>query len=123
MERIKASRGESRNGGWAALTMFLKAHETAEQQVIRPVIDDMADPDEAQSRMAEEQQADTAVAELSALGADNPEFGARFAAFAEKVHEHAEAEEHEELPLLMKLTPEQRLELGGAFLSVFQAAS
>jgi len=122
MERIKSARGENRTGGWDALTSFLKAHETAEQQVIRPVVEDMADPGEAQSRIAEEQEADQAVAELTALGADNPQFGAKFAAFAEKVHEHAEAEEHDELPLLMKLTPEQRLEMGSMFLSVFQGA-
>ena len=122
MERIKASRGENRTGGWEALTSFLKAHEAAEQQVIRPVIEDIADPDEAQSRIAEEQEADATVAELTALGADDPQFGERFAAFAQKVHEHAEAEEHDELPLLMKLAPEQRVELGSMFLSVFQAA-
>ena len=105
------------------MATFLKAHETAEQKVIRPVIEDTANADEAHARIAEEQEADKAVAELSALGPDNPQFGAKFAEFADKVHEHAEHEEHEELPLLLKLSAEQRLELGGTFLAAFQAAS
>jgi hemerythrin superfamily protein len=123
MERIKAARGDSRVGGWEALTRMLKAHETAEQKVVRPFVEDTANPGEAQARNAEEQEADRAIMELNELGADSPEFGPKFGEFASKVHEHAEHEEQNELPLLMQLSAEQRLEIGGMFLAAFRAAS
>jgi hypothetical protein len=119
MERIKSARGQDRVDGWAALTTFLKAHETAEQQVIRPVMADGHDS-EAQARLAEEAEADEAVAQLSALGADSPDFGPQFARFADQVHAHAEAEEHDELPVLKRLPQDKRVDLGTQFLAAFQ---
>jgi hemerythrin HHE cation binding domain-containing protein len=123
MERIKSARGQNRVDGWEALKRFLKAHETAEQQVIRPVVETGDNPAEAEARMAEEAEADQAVARLSVIGADSPEFGPEFAQFAEKVHQHAEAEEHDELPLLKQLPAERRVDLGTQFLASFQSVA
>jgi hypothetical protein len=123
LERLKGASGETLASGWEALKKFLKAHETAEQQVVRPVIERGDDPAEAHARIAEEQEADEAVARLSSLGTDSPEFAAKLAEFAGKVHEHAEAEEHDELPLLKQLPVDRRIEMGTKFLASFDAAS
>jgi hypothetical protein len=122
MERIKTADGDERAKGWEALKKFLKAHETAEQQVIRPVVEHSDDPAEAQARIGEEQEADQTVARLSSLGADSPEFADKFEEFAEKVHQHAEAEEHDELPILKELPEDRRIDMGNQFMASFTAA-
>jgi hypothetical protein len=122
IERIKAARGKNRVNGLEALATFLTAHETAEQQVVRPVSERTAGGGEAQARIAEERKADAALAELVSMGAAHPEFGPKFAEFADSVHEHAEREEHEEFPSFDKLSGEQRLQLGSDFLAAFEAA-
>ena len=122
MQRLAAARGGNRRTDWTALIAFLKAHETAEQKVVRPAVESGASSNEAGDRNAEEQEADHAIAELDAVGPDSPQFGAMFADFAKKVHDHAEAEEKHELPILRGLPEDRRVQLGTDFMAAFQAA-
>jgi hypothetical protein len=121
MERIKAARGENRANGWTALTTFLKAHETAEQEVVHPISRKTASDEQAEARLKEEREADEAIVELTRIGPDNAEFGPKFAEFADDVHEHAEREEHEEFPTFDSLSSDQRIQLGSDFLAAFKA--
>lgn len=123
MDRIAGARGGNRTTDWTALTTFLKAHETAEQKVVRPAVERGDSGAEGADRNAEEHEADHAIAELNAVGPDSPQFAAMFADFAKKVHDHAEAEEQHELPILRGLPEDRRLQLGTDFLAAFQAAS
>lgn len=122
MERIKTGSADSRADGWNALTAFLEAHETAEQQVVHPISRRTASVEQAEARLAEEREADEAIAELNELQTDTAAFGTKFAEFAEKVHEHAEHEEHEEFPSFDALSTEVRQQLGSDFLAAFEGA-
>jgi iron-sulfur cluster repair protein YtfE (RIC family) len=107
-----------------ALKSFLSAHETAEQTVVRPVTQETASEEEAAARNAEEAEADKSLAELTAMGTDDPRFRSTFAKFKKDVAEHAEKEEHEEFPTIQKSrTAAQRIQLGADFLEVFAKAS
>ena len=120
LERVKAASGEQRAIDFDALKTFLKAHETAEQTVVRPVSQETASDAEAAARNAEEEEADKALAELTGMGADDPSFESMFSTFMKNVADHAEKEEHEEFPTILKSrTVEQRFQLGKGFLEAF----
>ena len=124
MERVQNARGEDRITNFEALKKLLKAHETAEQEVLRPVSRQTAGQDEAQQRITEETEADAALAELGALGADSEAFGPKFSEFKKAVSAHAENEEHDEFPTIDKSrSAEQRIQMGTDFLAAFAAAS
>ncbi len=122
IEQVTSGTGAARADDWDRLSRLLRAHETAEQEVIRPLVQRSDDPQEAQARNAEEQEADQEVARLSSMGADSPDFRPAFDEFAGTVHDHAEAEEQHELSMLRELPWARRVELGAEFLAAFQAA-
>jgi hemerythrin superfamily protein len=124
MERVKSATADQRAAGFDALKAFLKAHETAEQTVVRPVSQETASEAEAAARNAEEEEADKALAELTGMGVDDPSFDSMFATFMKDVADHAEHEEHEEFPTILKSrTVEQRVQLGRDFLEAFAKSS
>ncbi len=117
LDRVTHSTGDERSANFTAVTAFMKKHETAEQQVVRPIIEETDRGEEADARNAEEQQADQAIAALSALDMDSFEFDAQFDQLKAAVAAHAEAEEHNEFPVIeSSRTVEQRTELGRQFL-------
>ncbi|BDT91749.1 hemerythrin [Nocardia sputorum] len=88
---------------FTGLVRLLAVHESAEEEVVHPVAGRArfgADADIVQPRLAEENAAKRALADLYDLGVDHPEFDARLARFAAAVDEHATHEEAEEFPLL-----------------------
>ncbi len=117
LDEISASKGDERRASFQAATAFMKKHETAEQSIVRPIVEESGDEAEARSRMAEEQEADRLILQLSSLDLDSPEFETRFASLKSAVTAHADAEENNEFPILEKARNEdQRIELGRAFL-------
>ena len=94
---LEGASGEQKSAVFANLAAKLKAHETAEQQVVHPLLQ-RADATEVQHRIAEEQTADQELAELERMGCDDPGFDGAVRAFKSQVLQHAEAEEHEEHP-------------------------
>jgi hemerythrin superfamily protein len=123
MEQINSASGPARKVLFENLTTTLKAHETAEESVVRPVTMQTAGADVAEARNAEEDEANEVIASLSKLDVDSEDFERQFAEFKQAVSDHAEAEEHEEFPSIeANRTSDERLELGSRFLKEYQAA-
>ena len=89
---------------------FLAFHEAAEQVSIHPYRDRLgAESEVADQRLVEEDEAGEVLAELERMPLDSDEFLTTFRQLARAVVEHAEAEEHEELPLIDRLVGEDDL--------------
>jgi hemerythrin superfamily protein len=122
-DQVLATSGSDRLQNFRQLTTLLKAHETAEQVVVRPVTTETAGNDVVEARNEEESEADEDIAALSKLDVDSADFEAQFAAFKKAVSDHAEAEEHDEFPTIKAARSEKdRRALGEQFLAEFQAA-
>lgn len=92
---------------------LLAVHEAAEQVVVRPRSRVTAGESVANDRDAEEKAAAKALVQLEEIPIDTHEFDAQFAAFAQSVTEHADAEEAQEFPrILIHYDAEERLRLG-----------
>ena len=123
MAQIAKAEGDTRQNGFDKLKTMLKAHETAEQKILRPVTRETAGVQETDQRNQEEAKADQVLAELGSLDAAGPDFAAKFADFTKAVSDHAEAEEHQEFPtVLASRSIVERIQLGKAFLEEFARA-
>jgi hypothetical protein len=123
LEQVGGSSGQDRKQAFDRLAGLLKAHETAEESVVRLVSDQTAGAEVAQARNAEEDEADEVIAKLQQLDVDSADFDAQFAEFTKAVSDHAEAEEHDEFPTIRDgRSPEDRIALGERFLAEFRAA-
>jgi carbon monoxide dehydrogenase subunit G/hemerythrin superfamily protein len=108
--RVQAASGDAKKQLFADLADLLHTHESGEQQVVHPVTRQSA-PDGQQvatARVEEEIKADQALAELKAMSIGDPQFHTKLEAFHQAVLAHATHEEHEEFPLLRRLTVERR---------------
>ncbi len=107
-----ANSSELRTIAFKQLRILLAVHESAEEMVLRPVsrrCDEMI----AARRSREERGANEVLARLEHRLVDGPEFEAEFAAFESSLLAHAEAEEREEFPAVLRATdPRQRQRLG-----------
>ena len=85
----------------------LSVHETAEEEVVWPVVrTDLANGSAlAAARIGEEEEANRVMAKLEALDFDSNEFSSVFEEFRRAVLDHAEREENEIFPLLRQLDP------------------
>jgi hemerythrin superfamily protein len=119
LARVESAVGSDKEAAFAELRSLLHAHEMGEQEIVHPATRDFAgEGDIASALLAEEQDADEALAQLSALGTTDGDFDARFAEFRAAVLAHAEHEEQEEFPALRaSLAPEQLVSLGAKLLS------
>jgi hypothetical protein len=119
LERVAGSKGEERTNNLAAAVAFMKRHETAEQNVVRPIVTEANQSAEAEARNAEEKEADGVIAELTILDVDSSEFETKFAALMQAVSDHAETEETDEFPIVETARSEaDRITLGEKFLKV-----
>ena len=102
---------------FAELARKIEAHETAEQDLVHPLVSVTPSGDGiAHARLAEEADGKHALERLKRMGVVDPMFVSTFAEFRQAVLRHAEHEEHEEHPLLADtLDPEQLRRLGGEF--------
>ena len=110
LEAVTSAKGSARRDAFEQLAAKLKAHEAAEQKVVHPLTVEEGDADEARALQAEESAASSALKELEGLDVDSPEFENAFARLKEDVLAHAEEEEHEEHPRLMRETSTDELE-------------
>lgn len=123
LDEVSSSSGNERERAFERLAVLLKAHETAEEAVVRPVTEETAGADVADARNEEEAEADEVIATLKSLAVDSGDFDAKFAEFTKAVSDHAEAEEQDEFPTIRSgRSDEQRIELGEQFLSAFRTA-
>jgi hypothetical protein len=79
LEQVSGSSGQDRKQAFDRLAGLLKAHETAEESVVRPVSEQTAGAEVAQARNAEEDEADEVIAKLRHLDVDSADFDAQFA--------------------------------------------
>jgi len=122
MTKVSNLAGQARLQAFTELSGLLKAHERAEQEILRPVGVDAEGKRSAKARTKEEHAADEALLHLDGLDVDGAEFRDRFDTFRIMVEEHADAEEKQELaPLLEAVAPEERIRLGQAFLGAVGA--
>lgn len=123
LDEVRSKSGPERKRAFELLGTLLKAHETAEESVVRPVTKETAGPEVAEARNDEEAEADKVIAKLKQLDPDSPEFESEFGEFSEAVEQHAEAEENDEFPTLQSgRSQDERIELGEQFLAQFRAA-
>jgi len=126
MARVRSSSEQDRKGGFDQLRCLLAAHEAAESEVVHRVAcrDLGTDDHVVTERLAEEDQAGTAVARLEQLEVTSEEFASEFATFEKAVIAHAEAEEHKELPAVAgRLDARQEHEMVAALSQVAGLAS
>jgi len=123
LDQIEQASGAKRKNLFDQLTTTLKAHETAEESVVRPITKETAGEGVADARNAEEAEANDVIAALSELDVDSPEFDEEFATFKQAVSDHAEAEETQEFPTIESArSVNERKELGDDFVAQFEAA-
>lgn len=108
---IPAASGDRKQELFHDLVRLLAVHESAEELVVHPTARrkiDNGDPI-VSARLAEEDEAKHALADLYDLGVDHADFDTRLREFADKVVKHATAEETEEFVQLRKTVGTQEL--------------
>ncbi len=97
---VESSSGEARQQEFDHLRALLAVHETAEEEVLRPVTRSAVTNGEAvaDSRIEEENEAKEVLAKLEKMGVDDSKFLSEFLEFKKSVLEHATHEETEEFP-------------------------
>lgn len=99
---VQDGRGEERAEAYRSFQHYLAAHEAVEELVLHPSLMAVADGTTvAKDRVDEEHQASALVQQLEQFDVDTPQFGETFAQLADAVTRHAEAEEHQELTMLL----------------------
>jgi hemerythrin superfamily protein len=102
--KVEANTGVRQAEAFERLRRLLAVHETAEEQVVHPLVrrslpsgDQIVD-----ARLEEEKQGKRMLRDLERMGIDDPSFTPMFARFRAAVLQHAEREEREEFPVLRK---------------------
>lgn len=123
LAEVEGAKGQSREEAFSALAQKLKAHETAEQEVVHPITDEVGAPDVADSVEKEETIASQILASMEDLDVSSDEFETKFQELKAGVMAHAQHEEAEEHPRIMESESAETLEeLGRDFESVENAA-
>jgi len=97
---VSAAQGADRTRAFEQLVRLLAVHETAEQQVLRPVTREVIDGGDtlADERIAEERQAKQMLVDLERIAPDAAEFLPELEKLRTAVLEHAENEEAHDFP-------------------------
>jgi hypothetical protein len=109
LQAVVSASGSARRDAFATLAAKLKAHEAAEQKVVHPLTADEGDAEEAATLQAEESAASKALERLEDLDVDSSEFESAFAHLRTDVLAHAQEEEREEHPRLLRETSADEL--------------
>jgi hemerythrin superfamily protein len=99
---LRTARGDAAQEPFDQLRKLLAVHETAEEEVVYPALRSLGADDIVEARLAEEDQAKEALADLEKMGPTAPGFAGELASFEKAVLAHAEAEETEVFPRLRK---------------------
>jgi hemerythrin superfamily protein len=107
-DAVSSGGHEAKSRTFDELRALLAVHETAEEMVLRPVSRDTAGEAVAEARMHEEADAAKVLAELEKMDADSPDFDQTLHALRTAVYDHAEREETEEFPAILRECDEAR---------------
>lgn len=109
MTRVATSSGADRSGAFAQFRRLVAVHEAAEQTLLHPQgVTRLTDVDVSEERITEEEAAGAIITQLEHL--DGPDFTVQFGLLQSAVLRHAEAEEREELPLLVDALPDRTVD-------------
>jgi hemerythrin superfamily protein len=115
---LRTANGEAANQPFDDLRAMLAVHETAEEEVVYPALRGLGFDDIVQARLAEEDEAKKALADLEKMGPTAPEFAGELASFEKAVLAHAEAEETHVFPRLQQgIDAEQRQKMALAVMA------
>jgi hemerythrin superfamily protein len=110
---IRDTRGERRKEAFDELRALLAVHEVAEELVLRPTSKKVTGEQQVQARNHEEAEAAEVLKRLESMDVDGPEFDSAIADFERSVGEHADSEEQEEFPaILRECSQEHRRTMG-----------
>jgi hemerythrin superfamily protein len=105
------------------LRALLAVHETGEELVLRPQAEGDAWKHVADERNQEENEANQVLADLEGMDTASEAFLDKLTAFEKAVDQHAEAEERDEFPQVLKaLDEDERQKLGKRLQSVEKTA-
>lgn len=107
---VRSNIGEARKEEFDHLRALLAVHETAEEEVLRPVTREVVPEGDqvADAVIAEENEAKKALAALEKMDLDSPEFSTALRRFEASVFAHAAHEESAEFPAVRaNRTPEE----------------
>ncbi|MGP3998758.1 hemerythrin domain-containing protein [Streptomyces sp. 8N706] len=105
---VKSAEGEHKQQAFDELRALLAVHETAEEMILRPVAKDTAGETEADARNKEEADANKILAELEKMDPSTAQFDTKLANFERAVIDHAEHEEREEFPFVVRECPQDK---------------
>jgi hypothetical protein len=113
---VESAQGDEKQQAFDALVRKLIVDETAEQELVHPLLEKAGANIQMEHRLEEEQQGEKMLAKLQDMGTDSPQFDSNFATLKEDVVRHAGLEEQEEHPKLRAEVDGDRLQnLGAAF--------
>lgn len=120
---IETAHGTVRQALFQELRALLVVHETAEELVLRPLTRDAGAGDVADTRNEEEKDAIELLKRLEQLDVAGVDFSTEFSALGKGVLEHANREETEEFPVILRAYDEpRRVQLGKELLRVSSLA-
>lgn len=108
--QVQAAAGQAKRDTFHQLVRKIAVHETAEEEVVRPLTRRAPGGDEvADARLREEAKGKDVLSQLEDMDVESGEFDRRLEEFRREVIHHAENEERDEHPKLQQAVSEQRL--------------
>lgn len=109
-DEVERAHGETRKQRFEDLRRFLAVHETAEELVVHPRAR-MAEGgnDVVDARLAEEHSAKEVLSRLDGMDTSDSDFTPTLAQLRSAVLEHADSEERDEFPLLLRQNDDKTL--------------
>ncbi|HEY0637070.1 MAG TPA: hemerythrin domain-containing protein [Pseudonocardiaceae bacterium] len=109
--RVEAATGRDRREAFRELVHLLAVHETAEEEVVHPLVRSAVEGGDAivDDRLAEEHAAKKMLSRLEDTDPDGPEFGPLLAGLRQAVLTHANAEETHEFRYLRRSVDAEQL--------------
>lgn len=113
---VTSESGQHKKQAFDELRALLAVHETAEEMILRPATSDSA-KEIADARNHEEDEANHVLARLEDMDVSSPEFDELFADFESSVDAHAEAEQTQEFPIILRdKSADERQKMGARLL-------
>ncbi|HVC14438.1 MAG TPA: hemerythrin domain-containing protein [Acidimicrobiales bacterium] len=124
LDELSSADASTRGELFWKLTNDLVRHEVAEEIVVYPALRQLPGGDQvADSRIAEQSEAEEQLAKMEKIDAQSPEFALELATLKSAVLEHAKAEEESAFMMLVGAVPaDQRAELGQRYVKAKDAA-
>ncbi|GAA1667729.1 hemerythrin domain-containing protein [Streptomyces yatensis] len=113
---VKGAEGKHKQQAFDELRALLAVHETGEEMILRPVAKETAGEQEAGARNKEEKEANKVLVELEKMDVSTAEFDRGLAGLEKAVIDHAEHEEREEFPAILRDCSEDKRRSMGTML-------